>query len=184
MRDLRLIGSLFTLPIALIVETKVALAASKQGLAIEITSVKKTQSIQPQEDYQITPSQARNDKSSDINSLTAEVIEDLKRKADQLYEEGNYAGVAKFYETIVAWNEKSLGPDHPDTVTSLSNLAHAYRSQGLYAKAEPLYLRALAVNEKALGPEHPDTATILTTWHFSTSTRVCSQKQNRFICEH
>ena len=111
MRNLRLIGSLFTLPIALIVEIEIALAASNkaQGLAIEIVSAKKTQSIQPQEDYQITPSQARNDKSSDINSLTAEEIEELKRKADQLYKKGNYAGAAKFYETIVAWNEKSLG---------------------------------------------------------------------------
>ena len=54
-----------------------------------------------------------------------------------------------------------LGPDHPDTATSLNNLAALYDSQGAYAKAEPLYLRALAVREKALGPDHRDTATSL-----------------------
>jgi CHAT domain-containing protein/tetratricopeptide (TPR) repeat protein len=54
-----------------------------------------------------------------------------------------------------------LGPDHPDTATSLNNLADLYHSQGAYDKAEPLYLRALAIREKTLGPDHPKTATSL-----------------------
>ena len=57
--------------------------------------------------------------------------------------------------------EKALGPEHPDTATSLNNLAELYRATGAYAQAEPLYKRALAITEKALGPEHPDTATSL-----------------------
>ena len=58
-------------------------------------------------------------------------------------------------------DEKALGPDHPDTATTLNNLAELYRSMGDYAKAEPLYQRALKIREKALGPDHPDTATAL-----------------------
>ena len=51
-----------------------------------------------------------------------------------------------------------MGPEHPNTATSLNNLALLYEAQGSYAQAEPLYKRALAIREKVLGPEHPDTA--------------------------
>jgi tetratricopeptide (TPR) repeat protein len=57
--------------------------------------------------------------------------------------------------------EKSLGLEHPDTATSLNNLAELYRAQGKYEQAEPLYQRSLAIWEKALGPEHPNVATAL-----------------------
>ena len=57
--------------------------------------------------------------------------------------------------------EEVLGPMHPDTATSLNNLAVLYNSQGKYDDAEPLFKRALAVREEVLGPMHPDTATSL-----------------------
>ena len=57
--------------------------------------------------------------------------------------------------------EEVLGPMHPDTATSLNNLAILYDNQGKYDDAEPLYKRALAVTEEVLGPMHPDTATSL-----------------------
>ncbi len=54
-----------------------------------------------------------------------------------------------------------LGPEHPDTATSLNNLAGLLQAQGDFAGARPLYERALAIREKVLGPEHPDTASSL-----------------------
>ena len=57
----------------------------------------------------------------------------------------------------MADTEKTLGPEHPDTLTSVNSLAGLYRAQGRYAEAESLYKRGLADTEKALGPEHPDT---------------------------
>ena len=57
--------------------------------------------------------------------------------------------------------EEALGPEHPDTATSLNNLAEVLREQGRYAEAEPLYRRAITIFEKALGPEHPDTTSSL-----------------------
>jgi tetratricopeptide (TPR) repeat protein len=57
--------------------------------------------------------------------------------------------------------EKSFGPNHPNTINSLSNLAGLYQLQGAYEKAEPLYLRAVAIREKAIGPDHPDLASSL-----------------------
>ena len=44
-------------------------------------------------------------------------------------------------------DEKALGPEHPDTATSLNNLALLYYAAGVYAKAEPLMERAQRISE-------------------------------------
>ncbi|KAF7137072.1 hypothetical protein CNMCM5793_006960 [Aspergillus hiratsukae] len=53
--------------------------------------------------------------------------------------------------------ETALGPEHPDTLTSVSNLGSVLKDQGKYEEAEVMHRRALEGSEKALGPEHPDT---------------------------
>jgi CHAT domain-containing protein len=53
--------------------------------------------------------------------------------------------------------ERTLGPEHPGTLTSVGNLASLYSDQGRYSEAEALYLRALEVRERTPGPEHPST---------------------------
>ena len=65
------------------------------------------------------------------------------------------------YERALAIREKLLGPEHPDTATSLNQLALLLQDQGDLAGARPLHERALAIREKVLGPEHPDTAVSL-----------------------
>ena len=70
---------------------------------------------------------------------------------------GDYAAAEPLYRRALAGREKALGPDHPDTLTSVNNLAVLLQAKGDYAAAEPLYRRALAGREKALGPDHPDT---------------------------
>ncbi len=50
-----------------------------------------------------------------------------------------------------------LGPEHPGTLTSRSNLAAAYQEAGRHAEAIPLHEKTLAARERVLGPEHPDT---------------------------
>ena len=60
----------------------------------------------------------------------------------------------------LAIREKQLGAEHPDTATSLNNLAGLYQSQGKYPEAEPLYERALAISEQILGSKHPQTQRI------------------------
>jgi tetratricopeptide (TPR) repeat protein len=62
----------------------------------------------------------------------------------------------------LAVREKTLGPEHPDTATSLNNLAVLLKAQGDFERARPLYERALAIDERAFGPQHPNTATSLT----------------------
>ena len=55
------------------------------------------------------------------------------------------------YKRALAIREKQLGPEHPDTATSLNNLAGLYHAQGKYEQAEPLYQRALAICGTAVG---------------------------------
>ena len=71
---------------------------------------------------------------------------------------GEYAKAEPLYQEALRIRQKVLGPEHPDTATSLNNLAALYRDMGEYAKAEPLFQEALRIWQKVLGPEHPDTA--------------------------
>ena len=57
--------------------------------------------------------------------------------------------------------ERILGPEHPNTLTSLNNLAVLLYEKGDDDAAEPLYRRALEASERIRGPEHPRTLTIV-----------------------
>jgi tetratricopeptide (TPR) repeat protein len=50
-----------------------------------------------------------------------------------------------------------LGPEHPDTLISMNNLANVYWSQGNYEQAETLYGQTMEIQRRVLGSEHPDT---------------------------
>ncbi len=63
----------------------------------------------------------------------------------------------QWYENCLEISEQRFGPTHPDTATSLNNLALLYNSMGHYAEALALSQRALSIREQKLGPTHPDT---------------------------
>ena len=50
-----------------------------------------------------------------------------------------------------------LGPEHPETLTSINNLGSVLDSQGKYEEAKAMYQQALEGYQKVLGPKHPDT---------------------------
>ncbi|WP_448208769.1 tetratricopeptide repeat protein [Azospirillum sp. sgz302134] len=52
-----------------------------------------------------------------------------------------------------------LGAEHPDTLTSMNNLATALRSQGDLVGARELQEQVLAGRHRLLGAEHPSTLT-------------------------
>ncbi len=93
-----------------------------------------------------------------------------------------FTGLARFYQGQSLWQEAEkwcvacrefatnhFGDRHPDTATSLNNLAFLYKSMGAYERALPLYEQALEIMQAALGDSqrdgkaerHPDTATSL-----------------------
>jgi tetratricopeptide (TPR) repeat protein len=85
----------------------------------------------------------------------------LDRAGSYFHGRAAYVEARPLFERALAIREKALSPAHPETATSLNNLAAVLRAQGDLAGARPLYERALAVYEKALGPEHPATASSL-----------------------
>jgi tetratricopeptide (TPR) repeat protein len=74
---------------------------------------------------------------------------------------GSYPKARPLFDRALAIRENTLGPEHPETASSLVNLAYLLRIHGDYGGARPLLERALAINEKALGSEHPETSTNL-----------------------
>jgi len=91
-------------------------------------------------------------------SFNNEEIQALVKQAKEFENKYNYGEAAQTWEKLVTISTKALGPDHPDTASSLNNLASLYIRRGIYSKAEPLFIRALAIREKALGHDHLETA--------------------------
>ncbi len=60
-------------------------------------------------------------------------------------------------EPLIANLERTLGPDHPDTLSARASLASAYHAAGRIADAIPLVQRVLADRERLLGADHPST---------------------------
>ncbi|ESA37998.1 kinesin light chain 1, partial [Leptolyngbya sp. Heron Island J] len=75
-------------------------------------------------------------------------------------EQGRYEEAEPLYQRSLGIREEQLGPQHPDVVTSLNNLAGLYQEQGRYEEAEPLYQQALAILEERLGSQHPNTVAV------------------------
>jgi tetratricopeptide (TPR) repeat protein len=62
----------------------------------------------------------------------------LNQQIKRSYQEGKYREAIPIAEKILAIAKRVFGPENPDTVTSLNNLAGLYKTMGEYAKAEPL----------------------------------------------
>ena len=73
----------------------------------------------------------------------------------------DYAAARSYFERALEITEAVLGPQHPQTATSLNNLGGLLDSMGELAAARPYYERALEITEAVLGPQHPQTATSL-----------------------
>ena len=55
--------------------------------------------------------------------------------------------------------KKLLGEEHPETLTSMGNLATTYWKLRRWNKAEQLEVQVMDMTMKLLGEEHPDTLT-------------------------
>ena len=74
---------------------------------------------------------------------------------------GEYPKAEPLVQEALRIFRKVLGPEHPDTVQSLNNLASLDQAMGEFAKAETLYQEALRTRQKVFRPADPDTAKIL-----------------------
>lgn len=67
--------------------------------------------------------------------------------------------VERMFRQIIAIEERTYGPSHPEVAGSQSQIAASYEARALYAEAEPLLRKSLVTWRAVLGEKHPDTAT-------------------------
>jgi CHAT domain-containing protein/tetratricopeptide (TPR) repeat protein len=69
-------------------------------------------------------------------------------------ERGDYAAAEAAYLRAIAIRERVVGPDNPDLMLSLNNLANIYFETRDTVRARALYFRALRIGEHAYGSYH------------------------------
>jgi tetratricopeptide (TPR) repeat protein len=74
---------------------------------------------------------------------------------------GLYEVAEKMSATALQAREETFGVEHPDTLSSISQLGQVLKMQGKHEEAEAMQRQALGGYEKALGLEHPDTLSIV-----------------------
>ncbi|MFA6560754.1 MAG: tetratricopeptide repeat protein [Verrucomicrobiia bacterium] len=82
----------------------------------------------------------------------------LQGMAYSLSLKGEYAKAEQLYEQVLNFNEKALGPEHPNVASVLRNLADVTLTTGNALKSELLRRRALAIYENNCSPEDPQIA--------------------------
>ena len=78
--------------------------------------------------------------------------------------QGRYGRAREQEEHAVTYAKMTLGEEHPDTLTSMSNLAVTLSHQGDYAGAAALQRQVLDLRQRILGKEHPSTS--LSAWNY------------------
>ena len=74
-----------------------------------------------------------------------------------LIRQGRYPEASDLLRTVVEVRGRVLGPDHPDTLTSLRNLVSALVWSGDFAEASIVARNLLAATVRTQGPDHADT---------------------------
>jgi len=77
--------------------------------------------------------------------------------AHVLNDQGHYREEEPILAQVVNERERTLGPQHPDTLRARHRLALALERENKHAEAETEGRTVLALREKVLGAEHPDT---------------------------
>jgi tetratricopeptide (TPR) repeat protein/predicted Ser/Thr protein kinase len=73
------------------------------------------------------------------------------------YDMSVYPEAQQQLERAVELRKRTLGPEHPDTLSSMNELGNLYNYEGKYAAAEALLSQVLAARQRLLGSEHKDT---------------------------
>ncbi|KGO41142.1 Tetratricopeptide-like helical [Penicillium expansum] len=96
-------------------------------------------------------------KSEEFHNIHYEFVNFSSRVGRSLHSDGRYHEAKALLDECLEAHERNLGPEHPETLASVSNLGSVLRKQGKYKEAKAMHLRVLEGREKALGLEHPDT---------------------------
>ncbi|MBL8517925.1 MAG: tetratricopeptide repeat protein [Betaproteobacteria bacterium] len=73
--------------------------------------------------------------------------------------QSDFNGSKSWYSEALQLDQVDLGDEHPDSLTSMNNLAVTLQAQGDLVGARMLQEGVVAVRQRVLGEEHPDTLT-------------------------
>jgi tetratricopeptide (TPR) repeat protein len=77
--------------------------------------------------------------------------------ARALYSDGRYEEAEELQVQVMQTTKRVLGDEHPDTLTSIDNLASTYWKQGRWKEAEELQMQVMQTTKSVLGDDHLDT---------------------------
>jgi tetratricopeptide (TPR) repeat protein len=86
----------------------------------------------------------------------------LNELAEILTPQGRYTEADQIYGELIAAQKRTLGPDNPATLLSMSHAAENLEEEGRFPEAEKLYSDVIAAQRRVLGPEHPQTLRAMT----------------------
>lgn len=73
-----------------------------------------------------------------------------------LYSDGRYNEAEELEVQVMETRKQVLGPEHPDTLTSMTNLAYTWKSLGNIQDALAMMNKCVELRNKVLGSDHPD----------------------------
>ena len=92
-----------------------------------------------------------------LGAVSADTTRLLDRAGTYLLARGELQAALATHERAYSARREKFGDDHPDTLTSASNLALDLWELGEYGRARALDEDTLARRRRALGDDHPDT---------------------------
>lgn len=87
---------------------------------------------------------------------------EVMAEADAHFKQGHYRDAIPLLNEVIKIHREVLGPRHPETLNSMSNLAVLHRQLGQYAEARKLMEETLAVQRQILAPDDPRLSNSLT----------------------
>jgi tetratricopeptide (TPR) repeat protein len=81
----------------------------------------------------------------------------LAQSATYLWSRGQHQQALTLEEQTLTTYRRVLGENHPDTLTSMDNLAATLRHLGDFQGARELQEQTLAARRRVLGEDHPNT---------------------------
>jgi tetratricopeptide (TPR) repeat protein len=81
----------------------------------------------------------------------------INNLANLLSDQGKLGDAEPLYREALAGRRRTLGDEHPSTLTSIFNFAGLLWAQGNKAEALVMYRQELEVSRRVLGEDHPET---------------------------
>jgi tetratricopeptide (TPR) repeat protein len=83
--------------------------------------------------------------------------------ASVLNKRGRYADAEVAWRDVAERRKRAIGPEHPDTLSSIYGVVLVQRSQGKYAEAEATCRDLVEAAKRAIGPSDPKTLSTMIT---------------------